>query len=67
MATIQLHTMFQGLSGRSGGWVYKQRNGKVYLSKCPDFSKRKLSGGGAGNLNIERGSKSPGEKKIEHR
>lgn len=43
MATVQLHAMFQGVSGKSGGWVYKRRNGKVYLSKCPDFSRRKLS------------------------
>ncbi|MFN0158923.1 MAG: hypothetical protein ACKVRP_12735 [Bacteroidota bacterium] len=43
MADADLHSMFSGISGRMGGFVFKKRNGKVYISQRPDFSKRKLS------------------------
>jgi hypothetical protein len=43
MADVDLHSMFNSLSGKVGGFVFKKRNGKVYISSRPDFSRRKLS------------------------
>ncbi len=43
MAKVKLHGMFVGVSGRLDDFVLKKRNGKQYICRRPDFSKRKLS------------------------
>jgi len=43
MADIQLHAMLRSIRGKVGDVVFKKRGDKLYISRRPDFSKRKLS------------------------
>jgi hypothetical protein len=43
MADVQLNAALAAIRGRVGDVVFKKRGGKVYISRRPDFSKRKLS------------------------
>jgi len=43
MADVQLNAALAVIRGRVGDVVFKKRNGKLYISRRPDFSKRKLS------------------------
>ena len=40
MAKIKLHPMFQGVSGRMDGIVYRRSvSGRIYMSRTPDMSR----------------------------
>lgn len=40
MAKIKLHPMFQGVSGRMDGIVYRRSvSGRIYISRTPDMSR----------------------------
>lgn len=43
MADVQLHEILGAIRGTLGNIVFKKRDGKLYLSRRPDFSKRELS------------------------
>jgi hypothetical protein len=43
MADVQLHQVLRGIRGKVGDVVFKKRGNTLYISRRPDFSKRKLS------------------------
>ncbi len=43
MAEVKLHESLKAIRGRFGELVFKNRDGKLYISHRPDFSRRKLS------------------------
>ena len=51
MAKIRWVGAIDAVSGRSGDLIYKRRGGTFYMSRTPDFSKRKLSAAQKGSLN----------------
>jgi hypothetical protein len=43
MADVQLHQVLRRIRGKVGDVVFKKRGNTLYISRRPDFSKRKLS------------------------
>ena len=43
MADVQLHQVLRMIKGKVGDVVFKKRGNTLYISRRPDFSKRKLS------------------------
>lgn len=43
MADVQLHQVLRGIRGKVEGVVFKKRGNTLYISRRPDFNKRKPS------------------------